>query len=550
MKTNPKLSLFKILILITFVTFGGGLFAKSILKIQDKDDHLKRFEEAITILEELYVEEISQEELVSSALQGIDKIVDSYTTYFTSNIHQELKTQTKGSFGGVGILIGIRNKVLTIISPLEGTPASRAGIRSGDQIIEINDSITRNIKINDAVGKLRGKIGSKVKITIRRPGSNKIFPVLITRDKIKIESIHLSYMLNDSIGYIRMLQFSSKATQDLEVAIQSLKKQGMQKLIFDLRDNPGGLLDQSVYVSSLFLKKGTKVVSIRGRIGNQDFNSLTDPVWTKPLIVLVSQGSASASEIVAGAIQDNDRGLILGDTTFGKGSVQQVIPIPSRKEDAIKVTTAYYYTPSGRCINISQDHNKADSTVFFTINDRKVYGGGGIIPDKIINNKIYGEFIFNLEKEAMFFKYMIQNKSKIAKTYNLNGNFIIKKSTLIDFKRFVYQDSSFQALKNSQQVLLDNFYTSWKKSHLDSTSSLFQKMKKLKTKTEFILQKSISEAFNYNTDYISFALKRAFLQYVANDSHRKKVHEVQFDNVIQESVNYFEFKQYQTILNK
>lgn len=380
-----------------------------------------RLDNVATKIHQSYVEEVSSEALVDQAIDGMLSILDPHTSYFQEKQYEELRIHTEGEFGGLGIQIAIRDKILTVMTPISGTPASRAGIESGDQIIEIDGESTEGITIDEAVEKLRGRPGSEVTITVRRRGESKTLDFTITREVIKIKSVpYFGMISDDGVGYVRLLSFSQDAGSEVERAIRDMMAGGELKgLILDLRHNPGGLLPQAIEVSEKFLPKKSLVVSTRGRerSQNKEFYASSNPVLPLdiPLVVLVSRSSASASEIVAGAIQDWDRGVVLGDTTFGKGSVQSILTLDRKHK--LKLTTAFYYTPSGRCINKpendvrgvgEEDENdtaEADTTTYRTRNGRLVYGGGGIIPDTVIEPERLSAAIVSLFGKGVFFKF-------------------------------------------------------------------------------------------------------------------------------------------------
>ena len=284
---------------------------------------LIRLDKIVTKINENYVEPVSSEELVDAAIDGMRDILDPHTAYFDARDYEDLKVSTDGEFGGLGIQIGVRDQVLTVISPLAGTPAHRLGLQAGDKILRIDTTDTRGITVDKAVDKLRGKAGSKVTLRIRREGVADPLDFTITREIIKIESVPYAAMLGDSIGYVKVTQFAKLTGSDLEAKITELMKRHPRGLILDLRMNPGGLLSQAIEVSELFLAKGSMVVFTKGRANtqSQEYQSRRAPLWTGKLVVLVNGSSASASEIVAGAVQDWDRGIILGENTYGKGSV-------------------------------------------------------------------------------------------------------------------------------------------------------------------------------------------------------------------------------------
>ncbi len=366
-----------------------------------KRQMLEVFTRALVQIERKYVTEKDPVKLIESGIQGMVQDLDPFSALLTPEESREWMVQTQGEFGGLGIQIGIRDGWLTIIAPIEGTPAYRAGLRAGDRIIKIEGKSTRGIKLQKAVKLLRGRPGTQVTITIQRPGLEEPFDVTITRAIIEIHAVPFYTLLDHRIGYVRLTTFSEKASREVRAALDSLLAQGAQRFVLDLRSNPGGLLREALRVSSLFLPKGSVVVSTRGRIPEADtvLRAPFDPELPDsiPVVVLVNKGSASASEIVSGALQDWDRALIVGDTTFGKGSVQRIYPLGYGYE--LKLTTAHYYTPSGRCIHRERkslndlDSLNADTTTTDTVPPpayhtlrlkRVVYGGGGITPDRVV----------------------------------------------------------------------------------------------------------------------------------------------------------------------
>jgi carboxyl-terminal processing protease len=315
-------------------------------------EQLPLFADTISIIQTDYVEEADPKDLIYGALQGMLSSLDKHSQFMDPDTYKEMKVETKGEFGGLGIVITIRDNLLTIVSPIEDTPAYKAGVKSGDKIIKIDDEPTKDITLLGAVKKMRGKPGTKCILTILRESEQKVLEFPIIRDVIKIKSIKEAKLIEDKIGYIKLIEFQEKTPQDLEEALDRLEKEGMESLILDLRNNPGGLLDAAVEVADKFVSEGKTIVSTRGRRDKQDMEFKATARATHPqysLVVLVNEGSASASEIVAGAVQDNKRGSLLGTKTFGKGSVQTVIPLSDGS--ALRLTTARYFTPSGKCIH-------------------------------------------------------------------------------------------------------------------------------------------------------------------------------------------------------
>jgi carboxyl-terminal processing protease len=313
--------------------------------------NLKIFSEVLDMVEKSYVEPVESDKLIQGAINGMMKSLDPHSTFMTADMYKELDVETRGSFGGIGIEITILKEVLTVVSPIEDTPAYTAGVKAGDQIIKIDGVTTKDITTTEAVKKLRGPRDTKVTITIMREGMTKPRDITLTRSDIKIRSVK-SRVYDSQIGYIRITSFQERTADDVKKAIAEVgaKTNPLTGLVIDMRNNPGGLLSQSVEVSDLFLKTGV-IVSTRGRTKAMESkatakNDGNEP--TCPIVVLVNEGTASAAEIVSGALQDNGRAVILGTQTFGKGSVQTVIPLEDGA--ALKLTTAKYYTPKGRSI--------------------------------------------------------------------------------------------------------------------------------------------------------------------------------------------------------
>jgi len=330
-------------------------------------EQLKLLVDVMGLIQEDYVEVKDNKDLITGAIHGMVKTLDPFSQFMEPDNYKEMKTETEGQFGGLGIRISMKNEWLTVITPLLGTPAYRIGILPEDAIIKIEGKSTQGITVDDAVKQLRGVPGTKVTITIAREGLKEPIDYTITREVIKIETIR-SKMLTGDIGYIQLTEFSATSDKDMHEALNNLQKSGMKALVLDLRNNPGGLLDVAADVCKEFVGDGKLIVYTQGRNpeSRKDFLSPGQAPFGKlPMVVLVNRGSASGSEIVAGAMQDLKRALIIGTTTFGKGSVQSVFPFPDGS--ALRLTTAKYYTPSGRSIHRNEKTGK-----------------GGITPDIIV----------------------------------------------------------------------------------------------------------------------------------------------------------------------
>ncbi len=309
---------------------------------------LAKFTKVISIVEEYNVDDVTIEALIDKALDGMMKNLDAHSNFLTQKDYKRLQVQTDGEFGGLGITVGMKDGALTVIAPLDDTPADKAGLKAGDIILKINEQSSLGMTIDEAVSQMRGKVGDPIDITIVRKGEIEPFKVHIIRGKITIDSVH-SKTIGDDILYIRVSSFDKKVTEDVAKAIKN-RKTTTKGIVLDLRNNPGGLLDQAVGLVDLFVDKG-QIVSQKGRHASEDKVYSAKQSTTKtdvPMVVLVNSGSASASEIVSGALQDHKRAVLVGENTFGKGSVQVVLPITD--EEAIKLTIARYYLPSGRTI--------------------------------------------------------------------------------------------------------------------------------------------------------------------------------------------------------
>lgn len=357
-----------VLLALNFV-IGGHIYSKT-----NKED-LKNFElfvTAIKMVRKHYVDEekVDTRDLVYGALKGMLQELDPHSQFMDPDVYKEMQIDTTGEFGGLGIEITKRDGFVTIITPIEGTPAARVGLLPGDRIVRINGKILRSPDLNDVVKKLRGVPGTSVKITVVRGIKLKDFE--ITRDIIKVPSVVDAKILEDNIGYVRLVQFQEKSARDLLDRIHELEDQGMEAMILDLRNNPGGLLKAAFQVGEIFIPEGNVIVSTKGRSAFQSMKYTSKPSSEHkdfPLVVLINRGSASASEIVAGAIKDLKRGLIVGEKSYGKGSVQTILPIHGHKNTALRLTTAKYFTPSG--VSIHEIGIKPDIEVILTIEEEE-----------------------------------------------------------------------------------------------------------------------------------------------------------------------------------
>ena len=388
--------------------------------------NLDLFVEVLHRVEQNYVDPIGAERLVDGALKGMLRNLDPYSQYLDEKGFANLKTQTQGVFGGIGVVVSVRDNYPTVISPIEGSPAWLAGLRSGDQIVKIDGQSSAGLTIDEAASKLRGPEGTKVTITVRREGDDEERDVPLERKVIVTRSVPYSFVVGGGVGYVRLANFSEQSGADVRSALEKLRREGAKSAVLDLRQDPGGLLEQAVDVAEQFLPKGTMVVQTKGRMRGQDQRYYTDEAGAErhwPLVVLVDRGSASASEIVAGALQDLDRALVIGTTTFGKGSVQSVFPLRGSNA-ALKLTTALYYTPSGRSIHraahdtllasegdegVEEPPAAAPDTTppprFKTAGGRTVFGGGGITPDVVLAADSLPPLTLEVERRGLPFRF-------------------------------------------------------------------------------------------------------------------------------------------------
>ncbi|MDD2891069.1 MAG: S41 family peptidase [bacterium] len=427
---------------------------------------LRTFTQVLKLIEENYVQQVKTDDLFQNAIKGMLSKLDPHSNYLDPKLYKELKIHSEGKYGGLGFQFGIIKNHPTIISPMEGTPAYRAGLQAGDVITKIDGISTKGMGDDESMSKMRGKPGTKVTLTIARENAGAPFDLTITRDFIKIKNIPYAGLIGTDIGYIRLLSFSENVGEDVRKAIDSLVSVGAKKFILDLRLNPGGLLDEAVKVSENFLPQGKLIVSTKGRNPqmNRDYYS-TKPskITGRPLVILVDKGSASASEIVAGAVQDQDAGLIAGDTTFGKGSVQTVVPVDS---GAIKLTTARYYTPCGKCIDMADTsefiiRNPTLGKKYTTLGSlaRELTSSGAIIPDLVLKAQpIIAPLTIKIYKENLIFQQFAlkytKSHPKLTEDFRIDDAALTEFQTYIKAKDIKFTDAEFDSAKPDLQKLL------------------------------------------------------------------------------------------------
>ncbi len=406
-----------------------------------------------------YMEDVDPETLVKAGIDGMLSGLDRFSVLMERTAYDQLMESTHGKYEGLGMQIDERDNHILIISPIEGTPAYRKGLRAGDLILEINGKSTDGMASADASKLMRGEAGTSVDLKIKRAGLSEPLDFRVERAVIELKSVNYSGVVpGTTVGYVRLSRFAEETSAELREAIGKLNEQNITGLIFDLRSNGGGLLDQAKETAELFLNQGNEIVYTRGRDQQTErhYRSERPPLFPeKPLVILVDEGTASASEIVAGAIQDWDRGIILGNTTYGKGLVQQIFPINNDGSLALKLTTAKYYVPSGRCIQKPDRQGKdkpgavhadveADSAadtlsvkdreVFYTNGGRMVYGGGGIVPDISIDRETWKTIEINLYRQSLFFDFAIDY---VAKHPDVKPDMEVSDAMVSEFRQFI-----------------------------------------------------------------------------------------------------------------
>ena len=398
---------------------------------RDLYSNLDVYVEVLHKVQQNYVDKVEPARLVDGSLKGMLRDLDPYSQYLDEKSWRNLQNVTHGRFGGIGVVVGVRANYPTVISPVEGTPAWEAGLRAGDAIVAIDGVSSAGLSVEEAADRLRGPEGTKVRVTYRREGEEESHTATLVRREIVTRSVPYAFEIADGVGYLRLANFSETSGVEVRRALERLRAAGAHGFVLDLRSNPGGLLDQAVDVAERFVPEKSLVVYTKGRAKGQDnryYATEARPDVRSPLVVLVDPGSASAAEIVAGALQDLDRALIVGETTFGKGSVQSVYPLRGDRA-ALKLTTALYYTPSGRSIHRphgqaadgdedeeedddARDEESApaasDTTPrprFHTRGGRTVYGGGGITPDLVIHADTLTGALGRIETEGLTFRF-------------------------------------------------------------------------------------------------------------------------------------------------
>jgi carboxyl-terminal processing protease len=466
------------LALVAGATLAGGTFAGKLSASPEKDTpSLDEYADILTTLSDWAPEPIAPDKIVYASIHGMLSRLDPHTAFLEPDEFSAMKEKQHGSFYGLGIQIQKRMGKITVIAPMEGTPAYKMGIRAGDIITHIGDEeLKEDTSTEDVVRKLRGPKGTQVAITIRRVGFPEPIKMTITRAEIPTRSVRYAFMLEPGVGYIMLSDFTHTSSRELTDAIDKLEKQGMKKLLFDLRGNPGGVLEQAVDVTDVFVPKNSMVVYTRGRTASsaQEYFAPGDGAhFDQPLVVLVNRGSASASEIVAGAIQDHDRGVVVGQRTWGKGLVQSVYTLSYGA--GLALTTARYYTPSGRWIQRDYSdllayvnpgdpdagaqtgdeapHPNADSAIFYTDAGRVVYAQGGITPDVIVKNDRDSKLLQQLLVRYAFFNFAVDWLSRHPK---VTQDFTVTPEIRDEFFQFVEKQAKYSTADDLKKAYTED----------------------------------------------------------------------------------------------
>jgi carboxyl-terminal processing protease len=455
---------------VIFCAVAGGFFGRSALATQDQvPDQYKVFTAALSAIDANYVGSVESDRLVYSAITGMLQTLDPHSSFMDPRTYAQMRERQEGRYYGLGITIAVVDGEITVLSLFEGSPAYQKGVRRGDIIARIGSDDTKGWTSDQAVRKLRGPKGTSVEISLKRAGYEKLIDLAVMRDEIHIPTIPAAFMIDNSTGYIRLQDFAENTDQELGSALRDLSSKGMQRLVLDLRNNPGGPLDQAIRVSNRFLPRGDLIVYTRGRVPNsdQDYRATEQSDYLRlPMVVLVNRNSASAAEIVTGALQDHDRALVVGETTFGKALVQSVYRVSQGA--GVAVTTARYYTPSGRLIQRPWD-GSFDEYLTYTLRDqepdkrsrttadlkltdsgRKVYSGGGVEPDQRYDGPIdgfnptrFGRMIANRQLPDNFAqRFSRKGDTRIAASSNgarreLETGFVVDDAMMQEFKDFL-----------------------------------------------------------------------------------------------------------------
>lgn len=446
---------------------GSIVGSKALAGNDTTDAFLSRYAAILQALQTTSPRHSEVSELVYGSIDGMLEMLDPHSNFLRPDAFAAMRERQQGSFFGIGVIIGIRGGKVTVITPIPGTPAYKLGMRAGDIIEAVDGQPTQDMGLDEVARRLRGPEGTTVNVTVVRPGLKEPLELTVTRARVPTDSVRYAFLLDKSTGYIRVGEFTRTTGREVAQALKTLREQGASRLLLDLRDNPGGLVDSAVEVAGLFLQKGQRVFSTRGRTADsfQDYRvSNNGNQFDGPVVVLVNRTTASAAEIVAGALQDHDRGLVVGEPTFGKGVVQTIYPV---RDAGVALTTAKYYTPSGRSIQRDWDSFFAyvhpatydadkpqeqdvaptppQGEVYFTDSGRKVYGGGGIFPDKLVRLSNYSPTVSKLLGQSAFFQFAVSYLAPFSDKKEAARKFQVDDKVLSDFARMALENKWIEA---------------------------------------------------------------------------------------------------------
>ncbi|GAB4277565.1 MAG: S41 family peptidase [Marinilabiliales bacterium] len=555
MKIIKMIKKIKILIIVCLLS----ILTISFYAFRDDDDvnfeiskNLDIFYSLFRELTIYYVDDTDPSKLVKKAIDEMLSSLDPYTVYIPESRMEDYRLMTTGQYGGIGAIIRKNDDYVIVVEPHEYSPAQKAGLRAGDIIVAVDNKSIKGKSTSDVSELLKGQPGTEVKLTIERYGHDEQITIPIKREIIKINEVPYYGMLNEEIGYIQLNQFTQNVSDDVKKALLELKEKDAKKIIIDLRGNPGGLLIEAVNICNLFIDKGQEIVSTKGKIKQWDktYKTMHDAVDSEiPLIILVNKSSASASEIVAGAIQDLDRGVILGERTFGKGLVQTTRDLSYNSK--LKVTVAKYYIPSGRCIQaLDYSHRNPDGSVgkipdsliseFNTKNGRLVYDGGGIEPDIKQEPPVISKITLSLLQKNLIFDYATVYASTHDTIRNV-ANFIISDEDYEDFLKFL-EDKDFDYETNSESKLDDLIDIAKKEKYYSIATDQFEALKQ-----------KLAHDKNKDLQVFKDEIKEILSEEIISRYHYRKgriENMLQHDPLIKEAVDLFQnIDNYNNILN-
>jgi carboxyl-terminal processing protease len=513
------------IIITSFFTVG---FTESYFEVS------KNLDIFATLFRELniyYVDEANPGELMKTGIDAMLESLDPYTNYIPESKMEDYKMMTTGQYGGIGAIIQKRDKGVIIAEPYEGFGADKAGLMAGDRIITVDGNDAREKNSTEIREFLLGQPGTTIELVIERPGTKEPITKTVTREEVKIKDVPYAGMLTDSIGYIRLSGFTQSASTEVKTAFTNLKESGANKMVLDLRGNGGGLLTESVNIVNFFVEKGTPIVSTKGKIKDWDkeYSALNNPIDTEmPLVVLINEGSASASEIVSGSLQDNDRAVTMGSTSFGKGLVQNVRPLSYNSK--LKLTVAKYYTPSGRCIQKLDYSNKNDDgeadaipdsliTEFKTLhNKRPVFDGKGVTPDIEVKNKALSNISKSLLLKSLFFDYATDYRLKYdsiasASAFQLSEKEYDRFVSFLADKDYTYSTKSEDLLARLEKSAKENNYfedleTEYKALKEKLTKNKKEDLYTYKKEITRILENEIISRYYYQKGQVEASIKQ------------------------------------------